>query len=60
MHLVVNNPNTFYKVDDADMKAECDTKNVGVFVSNNFKNSFHHNKLHEKVVFHVILLFEIL
>ena len=60
MHFGVNNPNTVYKFGDADIKSECDIKDIGVFVSNNLKSSFHCNKLIDnKIVFHVISLFEI-
>ena len=48
MHFGVNNPNTVYKFGDADIKSESDIKDLGVFVSNNLKSSFHCNKLIDK------------
>ena len=48
MHFGVNNPNTVYKFGDADIKSESDIKDLGVFVSNNVKSSFHCNKLIDK------------
>ena len=44
VHLGVN-PNTVYKFVDANIKAECDIKDIDVFVSNNVTNSIHCNKL---------------
>ena len=49
MHFAVNNPNTVYKFGDANIKAECDIKDIGVFVSNNLENAFHCNKLLDKM-----------
>ena len=49
MHFGVNNPNTVHKFGDADIKSERDIKDLGVFVSNNLKNSFHCNKLIDKI-----------
>ena len=43
MHFGVNNPNTVNKCGDADIKSECDIKDLGVFVRNNLKSSFHCN-----------------
>ena len=48
MHFGINNPNTVYKFGDADIKSESDIKDLGVFVSNNLKSSFHCNKLIDK------------
>ena len=48
MHFGVNNPNTVHKFGDANIKSKCDIKDLGVFVSNNLKSSFHCNKLIDK------------
>ena len=41
MHFGVNNPNPFYKFGNADIKAKCYIKDLGVFFSKNLKNAFH-------------------
>jgi Reverse transcriptase (RNA-dependent DNA polymerase)/Endonuclease-reverse transcriptase len=48
MHFGVNNPLTVYKFGDVDIKIENNVKDLGVFVSNNLKNSFHCNKIVDK------------
>ena len=48
MHFNINNSNTVYKFGDTVIKAKCDIKDLDVFVSNNFKNSFHCYKLRDK------------
>ena len=48
MHFGINNVKNVYKFGHFDIKSECDVKDLGVFVSNNLKSSYHCIKLIDK------------
>ena len=48
MHFGVNNPQTVYKFGNTVIKRECDVKDLGVYINNSLKSSFHCNKLVDK------------
>ena len=60
MHFGVSDPNTVYKFGDADIKSECDIKDLGVLVSNNLKNSFNCIKLIDQTKRSCFMLFRCL